>query len=288
VSGLTSAWDPAPAVLVGVGFTAVLFVRGFVRLRRRGRHDHAPWSRAVLFALALAGGTLPLVSPLDEIGDSYLLSGHVLQHVLIGDVAPALALVALRGPLLFFVLPSSVLRCVARLAWLRQALAFLLRARTSLAAWMLVIAAWHVPAAYDYALRHPTVHELEHVSFIAAGLLVWSQIVDPTRRNTLRPTQRVGCMVAMTSSALLLGGILLVASPLFPAYAHESTRLFGLSPSRDQHLAGLVMIGAQLAALGLCAWLLLVRRESARAAFARRRFGPPAWTPSLESGKEAH
>jgi hypothetical protein len=44
--------------------------------------------------------------PLDEAGDGYLLSAHMLQHVLIGDAAPALALVALRGPLLFFLLPA--------------------------------------------------------------------------------------------------------------------------------------------------------------------------------------
>ena len=121
--GLWTAWDPAPAILAGAGLTLLLFARAFVRLRRLGRTDHAPWSRLLFFLLAVTLGTLALVSPLDEIGDTYLLSGHMLQHVLIGDVAPALALVALRGPLLFFVLPRCVVRPLARSHSARRLLA---------------------------------------------------------------------------------------------------------------------------------------------------------------------
>jgi len=177
-----TVWDPAPLVVSATAIGLVLFLAAWLRLRRRGRTDHAGWSRAGLFLVALGLGALPLVSPLDTAGDSYLLSAHMLQHVLIGDAAPAVALVALRGPLLFFLLPSPVLRRLAGLRRLRSTLAFLFRPRVSLFTWMLVIAAWHVPAAYDYTLAHQTVHDLEHVSFIAVGLLAWTQLVDPARR----------------------------------------------------------------------------------------------------------
>ena len=176
VSRLGSAWTAAPTILVGAGVALLLFA-AFLRLRRRGRADHAR-SRPVLFLLAVAIGTLALVSPLDEVGDSYLMSGHMLQHVLIGDVAPALALVALRGPLLFFVLPHALLRSVARLQWFRRLLAVLLEPLVSFAVWIAVVAAWHMPAAYDYTLGHQTIHDLEHLSFILSGL-VWMQITDP-------------------------------------------------------------------------------------------------------------
>jgi cytochrome c oxidase assembly factor CtaG len=257
-SQLVSAWDPAPTVLVGAGVALLLFVQAFIRLRRRGRTDHADWSRLLLFVLALALGTLALVSPLDAVGDSYLLSGHMLQHVLIGDAAPALALVALRGPLLFFFLPCSLLRPLARAQRLRRLLAFLLRPVASLAVWMLVIASWHVPAAYDYTLRHQTVHHLEHLSFILAGLLVWMQIIDPARRRALGLAQRLGYMLALSSAGALLAAVLILASaPLYPAYAGGGARLLGISPLRDQQLAGIAMIAEQLLTLGLCAYFLL-------------------------------
>jgi cytochrome c oxidase assembly factor CtaG len=269
VDGLASAWDPAPTVVVGAGVVLALFAQAFVRLRRRGRTDHADWSRPPLFLIAVALGTLPLVSPLDEVGDSYLLSGHMLQHVLIGDAAPALALVALRGPLLFFLVPAAVLAALARLHTLRRFLAFLLHPVTSLAVWMLVIAGWHVPVAYDYALRNQTVHDLEHLSFIVAGLLVWMQIVDPARRRRLPLAQRLGYMLVISAAGAVLAGLLVSSTaPLYPAYAAAGPRLFGISPLRDQQLAGIVMVAEQLATLGACAYFLLrarVRIDSRRA-----------------------
>jgi putative membrane protein len=257
-----TTWDPAPAVLAGAGLTLLLFAHAFARLRRRGRGDHAPWSRVVLFALAIAAGTLPLVSALDELGDSYLLSGHMLQHVLIGDAAPALALVALRGPLLFFLFPRTLVRRLTRIILLRRALALLLRPRVSLAAWMLVSGAWHVPAAYDYALTNQNVHDLEHLSFIAAGVLVWTQLVDPARRNSLR--ERFGCMIAMGVFALVVGTVLIATAPLYPSYADQTIRLFGISPALDQQLAGVVMIAEQMAALAGCACFVLGARVPLR------------------------
>jgi cytochrome c oxidase assembly factor CtaG len=264
VRQLVSAWDPAPVVLVGAGLTLVLFAQGSRRLRQRGRNDHADWTRAWLFLVAVAIATLALVSPLDEVGDSYLLSGHMLQHVLIGDVAPALALVALRGPLIFFFLPCSVLRALARSRWVRNVLGFLLRPTLSFVAWIAVIAAWHVPVVYDYALRDQAVHDLEHVSFILVGLLVWTQILDPARRRRLRVSERVAYMFGLCGTGAVLAGVLVLSStPLYPAYAGGGPRLLGLSPLRDQQLAGIVMVGEQLLTLGLCICFLLGSRVRA-------------------------
>jgi putative membrane protein len=277
-----TTWDPAPGGLAGAGLALLLFLQAFRRLRRRGRSDHTPWSRLALFALAVALGTLPLVSPLDELGDSYLLSGHMLQHVLIGDAAPALGLVALRGPLLFFLLPRTLMRRLARVRLLRRALTLLLRRRVSLAAWMTIIGVWHVPAAYDYALINQTVHDLEHLSFITVGLLAWVQVLDPAHRNS--SAQRLGCMIAMSAFAIVLGGVLTVSAPLYPSYAHVTTHAFGIGPSLDQHLAGALMIAAQVGSLAVCACFLLRADRTRRVALGgrpgRRR---PATADSLAS-----
>ena len=81
-----------------------------MRLRRRGRPT-SPSTGPRIFGSAVVLGTLALVSPLDAVGEEYLLSAHMLQHVIIGDMAPALTLVAVRGPLLFFLLPSPACAC---------------------------------------------------------------------------------------------------------------------------------------------------------------------------------
>jgi len=202
----------------------------------------------------------------------------MLQHVLIGDAAPALALVALRGPLLFFFVPAAVLATLARLHTLRRLLAFLLHPVTSLAVWMLVIAGWHVPVAYDYALRNQTVHDLEHLSFIVAGVLVWMQIVDPARRRRLPLVSRIGYMLVLSASGAVLAGRLVSSTaPLYPAYAGDGPRLFGISPLRDQQLAGIVMVAEQLTTLGACCYFLL----RARVRIDSRRAESPVFVPVL-------
>ena len=244
-------------VLVSAALAAVLFAQAFVRLRRR-RREHAPWSRALLFAAGLALLVLPLVSPLDEAGDERLLSAHMLQHVLIGDAAPALLLVAVRGPLLFFLLPPVVLRPLAAFRPLRAVLSALLVPLVSLGLWAAAILIWHVPSVYDYAAANPAVHDLQHFTFVATGLLAWTQLVDPGRHGRLRQPQRIFFALAMFAIAQPVVDMLLFSSaPRYARYATPADRLLGISPLTDQRLAGAVMMVEQLLTLGTCVALLL-------------------------------
>jgi putative membrane protein len=273
-SELGSAWETPPAVLAGAALALVLFAQAWIRLRRRGRWDLAGYDRLVLFVGAVVLGTLALVSPLDAIGEEYLLSAHMLEHVIIGDAAVAMAIVALRGPLIFFLLPPFVLGPLAGIGWLRSALGFLLRPWVGFAVWAIVFAAWHYPPAYDYVLDHQAVHDLQHVTFVLAGVLVWTQLVDPARRGELRRSGRIALAVLLFVCGQILADVLIFSSdPLYPAYAAQDERLLGLSPLADQQLAGIVMMVEQTITLGMCVALLLVashrelvRREAAESA----------------------
>ena len=252
-------WVMEPGVVAGAIVATGLFVRAFVELRRRGRSHHASWDRPLLFAAGMAALVLPLVSPLDPIADHYLLSAHMLEHVLVGDAAPALLLLALRGPLLFFFVPAEVLVPLAHVAPLRRALAFVLRPKISLAIWAAVYALWHIPAAYDYTLTHQTVHNFEHACFFVAGLLVWTQLIDPARRHRLSRGVRLGFAATLFWLGTVLADVLIFSfHPLYPSYAAQPDRLLGLSPVRDQQFAGLVMMGEQFITLGTCCLFLLL------------------------------
>lgn len=264
VSELGGSWAAEPVVLATAALALALFAQAFVRLRRRGRTDHAGWSRAVLFVAGVSVGTLALLSPLDAVGEEYLLSAHMLQHVLVGDLAPALILVALRGPLLFFFVPPAVLAPLAGIGPLRAALAFLLRPAVSFAVWAGLLAVWHVPSAYQFVLTRQWAHDLEHVSFIVGGLLAWTQLVDPARRGVPTVTGRIAFAVAMFAAGTILADVLIFSfEPFYGAYALQDERLLGLSPLMDQRLAGVVMMIEQLLTLGICVALLLRERERA-------------------------
>src|SRR4029079_18351743 len=132
-----------PVVLGGALLALVLYLQGWHRLRRR-RPDLARAGRLAAVAGGLAVALLAGLSPIDPIGERYLLSAHMLQHVMLGDLAPALLVLGLRGPLALFVLPPAILSRLARAPVLPAVARWLFRPSVALCAWALVYAAWHV------------------------------------------------------------------------------------------------------------------------------------------------
>jgi len=238
---------------------ALLFLQAVVRLRRRGRADLAGWDRVALFAAGLGVTLFALVGPLDRIADEKLLSAHMTQHVLIGDLGPALMITALRGPLLVFFLPAPILAPLARNARVRGALGTLLRPRVAFGLWAANLAIWHVPYLYDLALRHQWLHNLEHVCWMFCGVLVWTLLVDPGSHRRLTVGGRVALAAAMFGAGMVLSDVLIFSfTPLYPFY-HGG---YGISALLDQQLAGIVMTVEQLLTLGICVALLLRPRWS--------------------------
>jgi putative membrane protein len=221
-----------------------LFAQGVVRLRRRGRADLAGWDRVALFGIGLAATVFVLVGPVDKWADKKL-AVHMAQHVVIGDAAVAVMVLAVRGPLLVFMLPPPVL---VRVAQARPFLSLLLRPRVALGLWAANLAVWHVPYMYDEAVRHEDLHYFEHACWVVAGLLVWTLLIDPGSHRRLTVGGRIALAAAMFACGQILADVLVFSfHPLYPLY-----------PSRaDQQLAGVVMMAEQLLTLGALAFALL-------------------------------
>ena len=130
-SAITGAWHlhALPVVFV---IAALARVRPGICPHPAAAAEAAPWTRAALFAAGLAVMAVPLMSPLNAAGEHYLVSAHMLEHVLLADAGPALLVLAVRGPVARSLLP-------------RPPPAVLLRPRVTLAAWVAVIGVWHVP-----------------------------------------------------------------------------------------------------------------------------------------------
>jgi cytochrome c oxidase assembly factor CtaG len=228
-------------VLALCALACVLFAQAVVRLRRRGRPDLASGPRVGLFALGIALVVVALV-PFDDLADENL-AAHMTQHVLIGDLAVALLVLATRGPLSLFLLPPAVLAPLAR-SPLRRLLSTLLRPRVAYALWAGNLAFWHVPWLYDIAVAHEWVHYTEHACWSIVGLLAWTVLLDD-RRSAGR---RVALAAAMFASGTILTDVLVFTfHPIYPAYPSLS----------QQQLAGVVMMAEQVLTLGTLAFVLL-------------------------------
>jgi putative membrane protein len=275
---LWSAWSLDPAVLAGLGVTAVLYARGMARLRTRSRRVAVRRREAVAFWSGWIALAVALVSPLHPLGEA-LLSGHMAQHELI--MVLAAPLLVLGRPLVvgLWGLPPRWRRTLGRwVGALRPVWRALLRIEVAWGLHALAILGWHLPGLYQRTVDSDLVHALQHTSFLVTALLFWWSVLPGAAlrgRHGLAILSLFGTMVYTGG----LGALLTLGSVLwYPAYG-EAAPLWGLTPLEDQQLAGVIMwVPGGMSYVLATAWLVIgwlrtaevraLRIERARAAAA--------------------
>jgi putative membrane protein len=256
----TITWSPEPTVLIGVAALAFVYGVGWRRARATGAPHRPGYGRLTLFAGGLVTILAALVSPIDSLGDQLMLM-HMVQHILLLDIAPILLILGLNKVLL-----RPVTR---RLNAVERRAGYLSHPVFAVLAYAGFMWAWHIPSMYDAALNNSGVHAFEHLCFSVAGALYWWHVLSPIRsRMRLGGMGPIGYMV---STKLLVGvlGVALAFAPssIYPFYQHHP-HYWGLSPAEDESLAGLVMALEQSVVMGVALVWLFVRmlNESEREA----------------------
>ena len=169
-----------------------------------------------------------LISPLDGLGEDYLFSAHMVQHVLLGDIAPLLLLLSLSRVIMR---PAT-----RRLASVERALGPLASPWTGIVLWLAIMYLWHIPALYDLAVEHPLVHLLEHVSFFTAGVALWWPLVQPVpMRRRLTGLQPLAYIASAKAGLAALGLVLTwSATAIYPYYEQHPADLGPLPRGRPE------------------------------------------------------
>jgi putative membrane protein len=233
------------APLAGVTATAMLYGHGVRRLWRVAGRGHGITTReAACFGAGLLAVALALVGPLDAAADA-LFSAHMTQHlILIGVAAP---LLALGSPIvaMLWAFPSTWRSAIGHW-WGRRP-----RTRTLLVAlggpvavWVIhavVVALWHVPAAYDYAIAHDGAHLMEHLSYLVTAAAFWWTALPRAGARRLGYGPSTLYIAAAGAVMGIFGAVLTFARA--PFYTEHAARVaaWGLTPIGDQQLAGLIM-----------------------------------------------
>jgi putative membrane protein len=263
------SWTLSPGVLIGVAVLAGLYVRRWRQVRSGGSPrlgEEAPVWRLCCFMAAMLVVLAALISPVDSLADQ-LFFAHMVQHMLLLDAAPILAILGLTKVLL-----RPLTRAVAELERRAGPLA---HPAFAVLVYVSVIWAWHIPAAYDFAVSHPLAHVAEHLTFAVAGSLYWWHLLSPIRAR-LR-LDGMGPVIYMVSTKLCVGalgmGLAFAPSALYPYYVHHA-RVWGISAIDDQSIAGLVMAVEQSIVMGIALVALFIRAltESERAQERRERY----------------
>jgi putative membrane protein len=244
---LLTSWSLDPLQLAPIALIAFLYARRVRRLRRRG--VAVPGWRPAVFGVGIALLVLALASPIEAIGQDELFTFHMIQHVLIGDLAPLALLAGLTGPILR---PLLALPIVERLRVLVHPL-------VAFPLWALNLGLWHVPVAYQGALHHDSMHALEHLCFFAAGVLMWAPVLETLPApDWFGSGAKMGYVAAVRLYETALANVFLWAGGVLYPYYERGEELWGLSPEGDQAVAGAVMmIEGSLVTLAALAWLFL-------------------------------
>jgi putative membrane protein len=269
-----SSWTIDPGLIALLLAAGWLYSCAFVRAKRLSGHRGPGVSHWLPYASGLLIIAIALMSPLDAIGDRYLLSAHMLQHILLSDVAPALLVLGLRAPVLPLGLGKSGLRLIAPGGRLGKLIAIATKPWVALPLWAIATWVWAIPAVFDYSAGHPLVHAFEHMTLFYTGLAMWWLIVDPLPSARRAPNGRRLAYLGFTrlASAFVCVPLTWMTSTAYPRYA-LAPRLYGLSAINDQHLAGAGMCFLEFFIFGLAmvaVFLNFLSRDEQRAAYEDR------------------
>jgi putative membrane protein len=258
-SGVTAdtSWTLEPGAILLVALLGALYVPRWRRVRADVRPGAGPSARAAdaWRLAAFLGGLLllvvALISPVDRLGEQ-AFSMHMVQHVLLLDLAPILFMLALT---------KVILRPLTRrMQRVERAAGVLAHPVAAVIAYVALMWLWHVPALYDAALESPVVHVLEHVCFLSVGLLYWWHLLSPVRSRL--GAGGMGPVVYMLSTKLAVGllgiGLTFAPDPLYDFY-EQRPGIWGLSPTEDQAAAGAIMALEQSIIMGIALTYLFVR-----------------------------
>jgi cytochrome c oxidase assembly factor CtaG len=239
-------WSFEPLQIVPTVVVAVLYLRRARTLARRGQP--VPAWRQASFWTGIALVVLALNSPVDALGETHFFFMHMLQHVIIGDLAPLCFVLGLTGPMLR---PVLALPVVDRLRGLAHPL-------VALPLWALDLYVWHIPFLYDAALHHDAVHALEHLLFFTCGCLMWEPVVETLPAPVWFGTgMKLGYIAVVRLIETVLGNVFIWSSTAFySVYKHAPE--WGITPVHDLNLGGVVMMAeGSLVTIGVLVWLFL-------------------------------
>jgi len=246
VTGIFGPLELAPMLIA-----AALYAKRAATLSAKGRP--VPLWRQVCFASGLLVIVVALISPISDVAEQLVIA-HMVEHLMLGDIATLLLVLGLTGPLLQPVLAIPVFDRLRVLA--NPAIAFPL--------WALNFYLWHIPALYDAAYGGAPLHALEHTTFIFFGCLMWMPVFGPLPTpQWFTAGWKVAYVIAVRFVGAILGNVLMWSGTVLYTIYAPGERHWGLSPLTDQSTAGVIMmLEGTFLGLGLLAWVFFeVARE---------------------------
>ncbi len=239
-----SSWAMPIGPVVAILVLFIVYLRGWINLQFRVPLRFPLW-RLLAFTGGLGTIFVAIASPLDAFG-GLLLQVHMIQHLLLMMVAPALILSGAPYLPILSGFPRRFTREVIGpfLIWtpLKRIGRFLLNPVVSWIAFTSSNVLWHLPFFYELALSSPAWHEFEHFCFLITGLLFWWHLIQPWPSRPVWPRWAMipYLILADLQNTGLAAFLTFYDRVLYPTY-QSAPRLWGSNPLDNQVIAGTIM-----------------------------------------------
>lgn len=230
------AWHPHPDVWLLVAALGGGYLYALRRLGPRHVPTGSPCASRLQMA-AFTGGLLTLWLaadwPIHDLGEDFLYSIHMTQHLLLTLVVP---------PLLLLGTPDWMAREVLRPPRLMAAVRRLARPFPALVLFNALIVVTHWPAFVDLTLRSEAAHFAGHAAIFGGALLMWCPVVSPLPEMRLLspPAQMLYLFLQSIVPTVPASFLVFAERPLYRFY-ETVPRLWGLTAGEDQRIGGLLM-----------------------------------------------
>ncbi len=267
VAGVFAPLEIAPLIVA-----AALYAKRSSTLASRGRP--VPLWRRLCFASGLLTIAVALVSPIGHISEELVIA-HMVEHLLLGDIAALLLVLGLTGPLLQPILAIGFF----------DRLRILAHPAVALPLWAFNLFLWHTPPLYDAAYGTAPVHALEHTTFIFFGCMMWMPVFGPLPKpQWFTAPWKVGYVIAVRFTGAILGNVLMWSGTVLYTIYAPGERYWGISPLADQSTAGVIMmVEGTFLALGVLSWVFF---EAAREGMEKQRLLDLALARGVELDEE--
>jgi putative membrane protein len=222
-----------PSTVIGLaGLGALYHWRAGQRPADRAEASPTTGQRASFYS-ALALIFLSLNGWLHDLSDSYLFSAHMVQHLVLTLVAP---------PLLVMGTPGWMLRPALRWPVVGPLARWITAPTRCFAIFNVVLVVWHLPPMYELAMRHHSVHIVQHLCFMTAAVLMWWPVLSPLPElpRLSYPGQMLYLFLLSIPMSIVAVCIGYAGNLLYPSYA-SAARIWGITPMQDQMIGALIM-----------------------------------------------
>lgn len=239
---LLRGWHFEPLVVIPIIVIGALYLLGYRRVRRQPRPVFPAW-RARCFIASLLCVFVAVVGPLDTYSDVDI-AVHMFQHVVLLYLAAPLAVAGAPATVALRALsPAQRARYVLPVLHNRFTYA-LTRPTVAGVLYACDLLATHFTPWYNLSLENQYIHDLEHLSYIVFGFLLWEVVigVDPIRSRATPPQRMLLVFLEMPVMVIISVVFILANHPLYPYYTALPAPWGGASRVvADQGLAGAIM-----------------------------------------------